>query len=369
MEADVTFRPMKDEDLPAVLQWFDDETFFYDVKDPSLTPASTLVQYLSYPESAFMLIETGGESGRKAVGVCDFIVKGVARVAEIDLRIAPGTPRALDVGVSALIDLIDHLLNHLNVRRVEKTVFDFDGYGHALCLGAGMTPEGRLRQRAFKYGRFWDVTVYAVLAGSWKRPSGKGVERPPYGSPGRVRRPLSLRRCRPEEEPAVMAVHADGWLLGDIAAPVFAPSRRDVERYAVARAPERCREAAVVERGEVAAVAVLDRLDFENLSARLRVGMCSKEWREEPYTAISSLREAARYAFGELGLRRLYGRLPGWERRGLDLCRRAGFVEEGRLSRSRYRGGSPWDVIPLGLLRDEPQGGRKPAGVGAQDER
>lgn len=66
------------------------------------------------------------------------------------------------------------------------------------------------------------------------------------------------------------------------------------------------------------------------------------------------------YAFGELGLHRLYARVAVENKPSLDLFRRLGFVEEGRLREAMRRGGRFIDLILFGLLESEyvPAAGR-----------
>ncbi len=60
-----------------------------------------------------------------------------------------------------------------------------------------------------------------------------------------------------------------------------------------------------------------------------------------------------RYAFTELNLYRLTLEVFEYNQRAIQSYRKAGFKEEGRIRKSLLREGSRWDVIVMGILRDE----------------
>jgi RimJ/RimL family protein N-acetyltransferase len=60
-----------------------------------------------------------------------------------------------------------------------------------------------------------------------------------------------------------------------------------------------------------------------------------------------------RYAFAELNLFRLSAQIPAYNPGALRLFQKAGFVEEVRRRQALNRDGRFWDLIHVGLLRDE----------------
>jgi RimJ/RimL family protein N-acetyltransferase len=60
-----------------------------------------------------------------------------------------------------------------------------------------------------------------------------------------------------------------------------------------------------------------------------------------------------RFAFHEMNLNRVYLYTHAENARAIACYRRCGFVEEGRLRQQRFRQGRYWDVIVMGILRDE----------------
>jgi RimJ/RimL family protein N-acetyltransferase len=66
-----------------------------------------------------------------------------------------------------------------------------------------------------------------------------------------------------------------------------------------------------------------------------------------------ALRLLLRYAFGELNLYRLGAVIPEYNQVALRLFEKAGFKVEARQREALHRAGSRWDIIRLGLLREE----------------
>ena len=66
-----------------------------------------------------------------------------------------------------------------------------------------------------------------------------------------------------------------------------------------------------------------------------------------------ALRLLLRYAFGELNLYRLGAVIPDYNQVALRLFEKAGFKVEARQREALHRAGSRWDIIRLGLLREE----------------
>jgi RimJ/RimL family protein N-acetyltransferase len=66
-----------------------------------------------------------------------------------------------------------------------------------------------------------------------------------------------------------------------------------------------------------------------------------------------AMRLIVRYAFAELNLRRVSLSVFDYNQRGLRAYRKLGFVEEGRMRQYLHRYGRRWDMVFMGLLREE----------------
>jgi len=63
----------------------------------------------------------------------------------------------------------------LGVRRVWCVAMEGNAVAHRLFLVCGCTADGRLRELYFREGRWWDATVYTILAPEWRRRAHLGL--------------------------------------------------------------------------------------------------------------------------------------------------------------------------------------------------
>jgi RimJ/RimL family protein N-acetyltransferase len=67
-----------------------------------------------------------------------------------------------------------------------------------------------------------------------------------------------------------------------------------------------------------------------------------------------------RYGFAELGLHRIQLGVMGYNERGINTYKKAGFIEEGRSRETIFRGGAWYDHVHMGILAHEWQASLKP---------
>ena len=96
----------------------------------------------------------------------------------------------------------------------------------------------------------------------------------------------------------------------------------------------------------------LRNLDLKNKNAELAILIDEPEYRGQGLggEALSALLD---YAFGEVGLHRVYLRVLAYNEPAIRLYQRLGFKEEGRLRAQVWREDAWHDVRIFGLLRDE----------------
>ncbi len=93
---------------------------------------------------------------------------------------------------------------------------------------------------------------------------------------------------------------------------------------------------------------------FNAEARRCQVGMLIGDpaYRGRGY-GTEALRLVCRFAFDEMGLERVFLDTFDFNTRAIRAYEKVGFVQEGRLRRHAYLGGVYYDVIAMGLLRDE----------------
>ena len=93
-------------------------------------------------------------------------------------------------------------------------------------------------------------------------------------------------------------------------------------------------------------------IDWTNSSGVVRLGIGNPDDWGRGYGS-DSLRLLLRYAFAELNLFGLMAFIPEYNQVALRLFQRAGFIEEVRRREALNRDGRYWDMIHVGILRDQ----------------
>ena len=96
----------------------------------------------------------------------------------------------------------------------------------------------------------------------------------------------------------------------------------------------------------------LFRVEWTHATASLQIGLGDRNDRGKGY-GTEALRMTLRYAFDELSLYRLAASTAAYNTGAICFLERAGFVEEVRRRQAVLRDGQRWDIVMLGLLRDE----------------
>jgi RimJ/RimL family protein N-acetyltransferase len=96
----------------------------------------------------------------------------------------------------------------------------------------------------------------------------------------------------------------------------------------------------------------LENIEWNNGGGRVTLGIGDPNDRGRGYGA-EALKLLLHYAFAELNLHRVMADTFEYNERALRFLERAGFVPEVRRRQAVYRDGRRWDVIKLGLLREE----------------
>ena len=99
-------------------------------------------------------------------------------------------------------------------------------------------------------------------------------------------------------------------------------------------------------------------IEWSNGTANIQLGIGDPgDWRQG--YGGEALRMLLRYAFDELNLFRLMAVIPEYNQSAIHLFARAGFSEEVRRRQALNRDGRRWDMLHLGILRQEWQAQQK----------
>ncbi|WP_211748810.1 GNAT family protein [Paenibacillus sp. Marseille-Q4541] len=96
----------------------------------------------------------------------------------------------------------------------------------------------------------------------------------------------------------------------------------------------------------------LHSIEWNNQAAKLAIGIGKAKDRGKGYGS-DALGIILRYAFHELNLNRISLDVISYNEVAYHAYKKAGFVEEGRMRSAVLRGGKSYDLIIMGMLREE----------------
>lgn len=96
----------------------------------------------------------------------------------------------------------------------------------------------------------------------------------------------------------------------------------------------------------------LDGINWHNGVSWVGIGIGEREYWSKGFGS-EAMRMIARYAFEELGLHRISLNVFSYNTRAIRSYEKVGFKIEGKIVEAVHRDGQRWDVVFMGLLRDD----------------
>jgi RimJ/RimL family protein N-acetyltransferase len=96
----------------------------------------------------------------------------------------------------------------------------------------------------------------------------------------------------------------------------------------------------------------LDGISWHDGNSWVGIGIGERDYWGKGY-GTDAMQIIARYAFEELGLHRLTLNVFAYNTRAIRAYEKVGYKMEGRIPEALYREGKRWDMIFMGLLREE----------------
>ncbi|MCH1639927.1 GNAT family N-acetyltransferase [Paenibacillus timonensis] len=171
----IVLREYRDSDLDFIQRW---------VNDPEIT--STLSDNFLYPHSrveteAFFRAMVEGKSSNKSfvIGARDSLEYiGQIDLYKIDwknrfasLAVVIGRKECLGkgYGTEAIRLLLKFAFEELNLNRIDLEVYEYNERAYHCYLKCGFKEEGRLRQKVFRVGRYWDSIIMSILRSEYEQ--------------------------------------------------------------------------------------------------------------------------------------------------------------------------------------------------------
>lgn len=168
----ITIGPFVPEDFAAVFCWFNDLAAAR--LDLAYRPVDMMTHQQWWqglgkdPSKVVFAIRKTSEPS--IVGFVQITgIHSVHRSAEIGMRIGEEKNRGQGYGKEALRLALDFCWSHLNLNRVQLTVFKHNARAIGAYRAAGFRQEGRLRKAAFIGGEWVDLILMAALRPAQKR--------------------------------------------------------------------------------------------------------------------------------------------------------------------------------------------------------
>lgn len=175
----IRLRAVEKEDIPRFVAW---------LNDPEVRSGLSLYLPISESEEENwfenmlntpapehpLVIEIVDGGGWVPVGNCGFLqMDWRIRSAEVGIFIGKKDYWNLGYGTEVIQLLLRHGFDTLNLNRIGLRVFENNPRAIRSYEKAGFQPEGRLRQAAYREGRYLDVLLMSVLRSDWNRESSK----------------------------------------------------------------------------------------------------------------------------------------------------------------------------------------------------
>jgi RimJ/RimL family protein N-acetyltransferase len=97
---------------------------------------------------------------------------------------------------------------------------------------------------------------------------------------------------------------------------------------------------------------ILGVLNWASREAFVGIAICERDFWGKGY-GTEAMQLMLEYGFTELNLRRIFLNVFGYNPRAIRSYEKAGFRHEGRMREALLREGKRWDLIYMGILREE----------------
>lgn len=168
----INLRVVEKEDLPILVEWFNDSEFFgiynpivqtskLDMEESFETKGSS--QYRRF------IIEKKDSTKIGYVNYFDVVWDGIGKLATIAYSLVPGE-RGKGYGTEAAQMLVDFLFLSYDIPCIQATAHVDNVASHRVLEKVGFKKEGIIRKRFYIQGQWVDQILYSILKEEWKEP-------------------------------------------------------------------------------------------------------------------------------------------------------------------------------------------------------
>ncbi|AJY73715.1 GNAT family N-acetyltransferase [Paenibacillus beijingensis] len=170
----IVLRDYRMEDLPYIRKWANDAEITGMLSDIFLYPQTT------HDTESYLKMMVEGDPDNK--GYIIAFKDSLEYIGQIDLHKLDWKNRFASMGIvigrkdllgqgygrEAIGLLTGFVFDSLNLNRLELDVYEFNERAYRCYVGCGFKEEGRMRQRLFRSGKYWDVIKMSILAEEYR---------------------------------------------------------------------------------------------------------------------------------------------------------------------------------------------------------
>lgn len=165
---DIYLRELERADLPVINRWRNDKNLINFLGAPFRFINIEIDEkwfdaYLSNRSNNIRLAICESVSN-KLLGVVHLIqIDWINRSGELGMQIGDTAHQGIGVGFQALVKIMEHAFNDLNLHRLHIKILDNNERAIRLTKKVGFIEEGRFRQAIFKNGQYIDLICLSIL--------------------------------------------------------------------------------------------------------------------------------------------------------------------------------------------------------------
>ncbi len=167
----VKLRPYRREDVAAIRAWTNDyevtRYLSFWVKPASLSDTERFVETCmteSVRDGVELAICLKDDPEETYIGGSSLRLDLLHRFATLGIVIGRKDLQGQGLGRDAITTLLEFGFGHLGLNKVNLSYWEFNERGRRCYEACGFRPEGRIRQRWFREGRFWDEVEMGITA-------------------------------------------------------------------------------------------------------------------------------------------------------------------------------------------------------------
>lgn len=168
----IYFRPLELSDVDRLVTWLNDEDNWATLERSNPIARVRAQEFVegSSRTATDVTLGIAAQEGDALIGCCGLHgMDPQSRRATFGLLIGDRAQQGVGLGTEATRLAVRYGFEELNLNRIELAVFASNERGIRAYRNVGFFQEGRLRQAAYRNGKYHDVLQFGMLRSDWER--------------------------------------------------------------------------------------------------------------------------------------------------------------------------------------------------------